>query len=155
MTTHLPLWRRFSRYTIGSIICFAISEVAFVGLFAPHLLGARGASAAASIIGIVPGYALNRTWTWGRRQRSQFWREVVPYWVTALSSTVIAALATGAVNGAFAGEPRSTRTAINAAAFMLTYGVLFVVKFVIFHRWLFAPEPAVAAGPVDREPVSA
>ena len=155
MTTHLPLWRRFSRYTIGSIICFAISEAAFVGLFASQLLGARGASAVASIIGIIPGYALNRTWTWGRRARSQFWREVVPYWVTALSSTVIAALATGAVNGAFAGEPRTTRTAVNAAAYMLTYGVLFVVKFLIFHRWVFAPEPAVASGSVDREAVSA
>jgi putative flippase GtrA len=155
VTTHLALWRRFSRYTIGSIICFAISEAAFVGLFASQLLGARGASAVASIIGIIPGYALNRTWTWGRRERSQFWREVVPYWVTALSSTVIAALATGAVNGAFADEPRTTRTAVNAAAYMLTYGVLFVVKFLIFHRWVFAPEPAEASGSVDREAVSA
>jgi putative flippase GtrA len=155
VTAHLPIWRRFSRYTIGSAICFGVSEATFVALFQSQLLGAKGASIVASIVGIVPGYALNRTWTWGRRERSSFWREVVPYWGTALSSTAIAAVVIGAVNGAMLGEPRSTRTIINAAAYMLTYGVLFILKFVIFHRWLFAPLPATAAERLDRDSVSA
>ena len=135
----LPTWLRFSRYTIGSIICFGVSELVFIALFAPNVLGARGAAVVASIAGIIPGYFLNRSWTWGRRGKSDFWREVVPYWGTALISTVLAALGTGAANAIFSGEPRGVRTAIDAAAYMLVYGVLFVAKFVIFQRWLFAP----------------
>lgn len=140
---HLPAWLRFSRYTIGSAICFGISELVFVGLFGSDLLGSRGAAIVASIAGIIPGYFLNRSWTWGRRGASDFWREVVPYWATALLSTLIAAVGTGAANAWFITEPRSTRTVINAAAYMLIYGVLFVAKYVFFQKWLFAP-PAVA-----------
>lgn len=140
----LPGWLRFSRYTVGSVICFGVSELVFVALFAPNLLGARGAAIVASIAGIIPGYFLNRSWTWGRRGRSDFWREVVPYWATAVISTALAALGTGAANALFADESRGTRTLINAAAYMLVYGVLFVAKFVIFQRWLFAPAPEAA-----------
>src|ERR1700689_331032 len=120
-----PRWWLLSRYTMGSIICFGVSEVVFVAFFGPNVLGARGASIVASIAGVVPGYLLNRSWTWGRRGRSSFWREVVPYWATALLSTAIAAVVIGAVNAACRGDGRTTRTVINAAAYMATYGVLF------------------------------
>ena len=139
---HMPHWLRLSRYTIGSIICFLVSEIVFVALFAPHLLGAKGASIAASIAGVIPGYYLNRTWTWGRRGKSDFWREVVPYWGVALVSAGLAALATGGANTAFADQSRLVRTAINAAVYMLTYGVIFVGKYLLFHKVLFRP-PAV------------
>jgi putative flippase GtrA len=151
----LPTWLRFSRYTIGSIICFGVSELVFVALFAPDLLGARGAAIVASIAGIIPGYFLNRSWTWGRRGRSDFWREVVPYWATALISTLIAALGTGLANALFADQPRGIRTIINATAYMVIYGVLFVAKFVIFQRWLFAPAEADAAHSASETPPAA
>lgn len=145
----LPGWLRFSRYTMGSVICFGVSELVFVLLFAPGLLGSKGAAVVASIAGIIPGYFLNRSWTWGRRGRSDFWREVVPYWATALVSTVLAALGTGAANAIFADQPRDVRTLINAAAYMLVYGVLFVAKYFVFHRWLFAPPTAGSATVAD------
>jgi putative flippase GtrA len=136
---HLPHWLRLSRYTIGSIICFAISETVFIVTFWSHLLGARSASIVASIAGTIPGYLLNRTWTWGRRHRSDFWREILPYWTIALAGALFAALATGAANAAVMSEPRATRTAINAFVYMATYGALFVGKYAIFNKWLFPP----------------
>lgn len=140
-------WHRMFRYTAGSAICFGVSELVFVLLFAPHLLGARGSSIVASIAGIIPGYFLNRNWTWDRRGRSDFWREVVPYWATAVISTVLAAVVTGAVNDAFINESRATRTVLNATAYMVTYGFIFVAKFVLFERVLFpgASPPDIAA----------
>jgi putative flippase GtrA len=146
----LPGWLRFSRYTAGSAICFGVSELVFIALFAPGFLGSKGAAIVASIAGIIPGFFLNRSWTWGRKGKSDFWREVVPYWATALVSTALAALGTGAANDIFADEPRGMRTLINAAAYMLVYGVLFIAKYIVFHRWLFAPgpeqEPAISDG---------
>lgn len=137
-----PLWRRMSRYTIGSAICFAVAEVTFVLLFEPHVLGARGSSIAASVAGIIPGYFLNRTWTWGRRGRSDFWREVAPYWATAIISTLLAAGVTGAVNDALLQHSREVRTIVNAIAYMATYGVIFIAKFLLFDKWLFAGRAA-------------
>jgi putative flippase GtrA len=150
---HLPAWLRLSRYTMGSAICFGISELAFIALFGSNLLGARGASIVASVIGVFPGYFLNRTWTWGRRGKSDLRREVIPYWTTALLSTALAAVVTGAVNAACSGDSRGVRTIINAAAYMVTYGVLFVVKFAVFQR-LFTPG-ATAHPPGGRQHDSA
>jgi putative flippase GtrA len=138
---HLPHWLRMSRYTMGSAICFGVSEVVFVAVFWPHLLGARSASIVASIAGIIPGYYLNRTWTWGRRERSDFWREVVPYWATALGGALAAALAIGVVNNAAIHSARGTRTLLNAGTYMLTYAVLFAAKYAFFQKILFKPPP--------------
>jgi putative flippase GtrA len=137
----LPHWLRLSRYTAGSAICFAISEIVFVAVFWPHLLGAKGSSLVASVAGIIPGYYLNRTWTWGRRERSDLWREVVPYWAVALGGAIAAALAIGIVNNAAIDHSRGTRTLLNAATYMATYGVLFVAKYAFFHKVLFPPPP--------------
>jgi putative flippase GtrA len=145
---HLPHWLRMSRYTMGSAICFLVSEVVFVAVFWPHLLGARSSSIVASIAGIIPGYYLNRTWTWGRRDKSDFWREVVPYWTAALGGAVAAALAIGVVNNAAIHSSRGTRTLLNATTYMATYGVLFVAKYAFFHKILFKPPP-VDLGEVD------
>ncbi|MBX6773184.1 MAG: GtrA family protein [Chloroflexi bacterium] len=130
-------WRRMFRYTAGSAICFVVSELTFVVLFAPHILGAKSSSVVASVAGIIPGYWLNRTWTWGRRHRSDFWREVVPYWVTAVLSAAFAALAIGAVNAATMNDNRAVRTVLNAATYMAVYGLVFVGKYLLFDRVLF------------------
>ncbi|MCU1656360.1 MAG: hypothetical protein JWO57_1016 [Pseudonocardiales bacterium] len=143
----MPHWLRLSRYAIGSLICFGVSEVVFVALFGAHVLGARGASVTASVAGVPPGYFLNRTWTWGRRGRSDFRREVLPYWLTALVSTALAAVVTGWVNGAFASEARETRTLINALSYMTIYGVIFAAKYVLFQKWLFVRPALTAAEP--------
>lgn len=149
------MWTRFgtgelrsklARYTAGSVVAFGTSEIAFVALFAPHLLGAKGSSIAASLIGIIPGYYLNRNWAWGRRGRSHPWREVAPYWATVLISTLAAALAIGAVNDAASDWSRAERTVVNAGTYMAVYGVLFVAKFVLFNSVLWKDRTP------DREP---
>ncbi len=126
---------------MGSAICFVVSEIVFVALFWPHLLGAKGSSLVASVAGIIPGYYLNRTWTWGRRQRSDLWREVVPYWAIALGGAIAAAVAIGIVNNAAIRQSRGTRTILNATTYMAVYGVLFVGKYAFFQKILFKPPP--------------
>ena len=128
---------RLFRYTVGSAVAFGVSEACFVALFAPHLLGAKGSSVVASIVGVIPGYFLNRNWTWGRRGRSHLWREVAPYWGTVAASTVLAAVGTGSVNEAVAGLSRNVRTVVDAAAYCAVNGALFVAKFVLFNTRLF------------------
>ena len=140
------------RYALGSVVSFGVSEVTLVALFAPHLLGARGASLVASVAGLIPGYFLNRNWAWGRRGRSDFWREVAPYWVSVVVSAVVAAVSIGAVNTAVADLSRPVRTVLNAATYLAVYGVFFVAKFILFNRLFAAPPvtPVADAAPAAR-----
>jgi putative flippase GtrA len=131
---------KMMRYALGSVVSFGVSEITLVVLFAPHILGARGSSLIASVAGLIPGYFLNRNWAWGRRGRSDMWREVVPYWVTVVVTAIVAALSIGAVNSAVADMSRPVRTVLNALTYLAVYGFFFVVKFALFERLFRAPE---------------
>lgn len=133
---------RLVRYTLGSVICTAVSAVAFVVLFATAVLGSRAAALAASAIAAVIGYVLNRRWAWGRRQRADLRTEVIPYWATIIVTAIVASLVTGAVNSVLrsSGASRGIRTLVDLLAYLGTYGVMFVAKYVVFHR-LFTRRP--------------
>lgn len=131
---------KMTRYALGSVVSFGVSEITLIVLFAPHILGARGSSLIASVAGLIPGYFLNRNWAWGRRGRSDFWREVVPYWVTVVVTALVAAVSIGAVNSAVADLSRPVRTALNALTYLAVYGFFFVVKFALFELLFRAPE---------------
>jgi len=138
---------RVSRYTAGSIICFLLAEVLFVVFFHSHILGAKGSAIAASLIAMIPGYQLNRRWTWGLSGSSHLWREVLPYWITAIFSMVCAALATGAVNDALSHDDRNVRTVAGALAYFATYFVLFVIRFAILDRLVFSSRRTASTEP--------
>lgn len=141
---------RITKYFFGSVLSGLVSAVTFVALFGPGLLGSKGASLTASATGAISGYFLNRNWTWGRRGKAHFRKEVVPYWTTVVLTAIAAAVVTHTVN-AFVRDitpDRLIRTVVNTVAFVGTYGVSFVLKYGLFHR-LFGdhrdPEQEAAA----------
>lgn len=134
---------RFGRYTLGSVVAVATSEVAFVLCYGTGLLGTTASSAVAFLAGAVPNYVLNRSWAWGKRGKVKVGREVVLYTIISLVSFAASALATG-----WAGHraPALTgshvlRTAFVASAYLATYGVLFIAKFVVFQVAVFPDSP--------------
>ncbi|MFL6138337.1 MAG: hypothetical protein ACJ74O_11105 [Frankiaceae bacterium] len=137
---------RMSRYFAGSVICTIISAVTFMVAFGFDLLGSRGASLLSSATGAVAGYYLNRSWAWGRRGRADVRRELVPYWTTIVLTAIAAALVTGAVNHVVVGitDHRGVRMLFDTAAFLGTYLVSFVVKYVVFNRLFAGPGEAPA-----------
>jgi putative flippase GtrA len=130
---------RFVRYSIGSIVAIVTSEVAFVACYGSGLMGTTAASVVAFFAGAVPNYVLNRSWAWERRGRPRIGREVILYALVSLVSLISAAAATGWVNriAAHFTTSQAIRTALVAAAYLVTYGVLFILKFVIFQRVIF------------------
>ena len=134
------LGARFARYSVGSVVAVVASEVAFVACYGTGLLGTTGSSAVAFVAGAIPNYVLNRSWTWGRRGRVRVGREVVLYALVSAVSFGASALATGATSRL---APRLTnshdqRTALVACSYLATYGVLFIAKFVIYQKVIFA-----------------
>ncbi|MDQ6616035.1 MAG: GtrA family protein [Actinomycetota bacterium] len=137
---------RFGRYTLGSVVAVVASEVAFVGFYGSGLLGTTAASAVAFAAGAIPNYVLNRSWTWGRRGRVRVGREGVLYAAVSLTSFGASALATGWVShlAPHLTASHALRTALVAAAYLGTYAVLFVAKFVVFQVVIFADAPSDA-----------
>ena len=127
------------RYAAGSIVAGLISQGVFVVCYA---LGAvpMVASMTAFVAGAVPNYLLNRRWAWRGRGRVDAVRETLPYAVIVVGTALVAAAVTSAADGWVRTnvEDRGWQVALVAAAFLGTYGVMFVLKFVLFDRLVFA-----------------
>jgi len=141
--------KRFMRYTGGSIVAFATSEVAFVLCYASGGVGTTAAAVVAFMAGAVPNYVLNRRWVWKRRGRVRVWREVVLYAAISVVSIVAAAAATGWATNMVHGS-KAIHTVAAAAAYFVTYGVLFIAKFIAFETVVFDVGPV----PTTRGPGS-
>lgn len=142
---------RMVRYALGSLFCLVVSEVTLLVLVLAGMAG-WSASLIASAAGIVPGYPLNRTWTFGRRGRSHTWREVVPYWLAAISGTVFAALLVGlaAPWAKRATDSQLAAALIDLMVYVAAYGVMWLIKFAYLDRMLFRTtrEPFGRARPI-------
>ncbi|MCU0267197.1 MAG: GtrA family protein [Acidimicrobiales bacterium] len=76
-------------------------------------------------LGAIPSYYLNRAWVWGRRGRSHFVKEVLPFWVFAIAglfaSTLFVSIAT-----------QFTDISIVAnIASLLAWGILWILRFFV------------------------
>jgi putative flippase GtrA len=143
---------RIVRYTVGSVVALAASEVAFVLCYGSHLLGTTAASAVAFLAGAIPNYVLNRSWAWERHGPVRVGREVVLYAIVSLTSFAASALVTGWASRAapHVTANHRTRVALVGASYLATYGVLFIFKFLLFHLVIF-PTPA---DPADAGPAA-
>jgi putative flippase GtrA len=142
---------RFGRYTLGSVVAVVSSEIAFVLCFGSGLLGTTASSAVAFVAGAIPNYVLNRSWAWGRRGRVRVGREVLLYAIVSLASFVASALATGWAShvAPHVTDSHALRTTLVAGAYLATYAVLFLAKFVVFQVVIFADEPNHATAEGD------
>lgn len=138
-----PFRRRAGRYTAGSVVAGVISEATFVAVLLLEVAGPRVASVLAFLAGAVPNYVLNRRWTWGRRGRVDPLREGVTYVAVVVASALIAGSVTSWVDARIDAVTglRWLQVALTSVAFLGTYGGLFVVKFLVFDRYVFSDRP--------------
>lgn len=134
-----------------SVITVAVSQVALFTLYAGLHWTARSSNVLACIIGGVPSYELNRRWTWGKSGPSHLLKEVLPFWAIAFVGLVFSTW-TADFAESRAHEATSSRFAqamiINAAV-IAAFGVLWVVKFVIFNKVLFVQDEDLQAALAD------
>jgi putative flippase GtrA len=141
------LWRKrirlWGRYTGASMIAGVISEAVFV---VAYWFGAVPlvASLLAFVAGAVPNYLMNRYWAWRRRGRPDRMREVLPYAmivvVTALTAILVTTAADRWVRDHVTAHP--VQVILVSAAFLATYGTMFILKFVLFDRFIFVDRAA-------------
>ena len=139
---HARGWRKLFRYTMVSVVSVGVSQT--VLFLAIRALGweERAANVLAVAVGTVPSYYLNRAWAWGKSGRSHFLKEVAPFWALSFLGLVFSTATVGFAAGRLSSTASSSvRAAVAAAANLGAFGVLWVAKFAIFNKLLFASHP--------------
>lgn len=135
-----PQGQKLFRYSMASVVSVVVSLVLLV--FFNGVLGwsAVWSSTAATAIAAVPSYEMNRRWAWGKSGKSHLWKEVVPFWALAFVGWAFSTYSVKLVETATenAGMAHLVRTGVIAVVYVAAFGVLWVVKFVIFNKILFA-----------------
>lgn len=94
-------------------------------------------------IGAVPAYYMSRAWVWQKRGKSQWTKEVLPFWVFTFAGLVLSTLLI-----AFVDDHTKNRLVILFAQ-LVAFGVLWVLRFFLldklFHVEIYeddTPDPA-------------
>jgi putative flippase GtrA len=135
------------------VVAAAISEAVFVLVYGPAGAGPRVAAVVAFFAGAIPNWGLNRRWTWQRRGRPGVKRELLPYAAVVISTALAATALTGLADGWVRSleVSRSIQVGLVAIAFLLPYGAVFLLKFLLFERLVFSdPLRSPAAGRARR-----
>jgi putative flippase GtrA len=138
-----PGGKKMIKYALVSVISVIVSQIVLgFFLFAFHWT-AKSANVAAVAAGTVPSYYLNRTWVWGKSGRSHLMKEVAPFWALAFIGL---AFSTWAADFAESFSKDVTDSGnlqklIVMAGALSAFGVLWLGKFVIFNKILFAHRP--------------
>jgi putative flippase GtrA len=94
---------------------------------------------AANICGVavssVPAYLINRYWVWQKKSANDLKREIVPFWTMSFLGLL---LSTIFVNWA---QDHTTDDFLLLAANLSGFGVLWVAKFFVLDKVLFAATP--------------
>ncbi|MEU6129797.1 GtrA family protein [Saccharopolyspora sp. NPDC047091] len=131
-------WRLISRFAAASVVATGISQLVFIGSYAAWAQPVV-ATVLAWLAGAVPNFVLNRR-TWGGGGRAALRGEILRYAALSIGTALLAALSTsGAERLAVHAFPhdRLPQVAIVWGAFLGTYLVMFVVKFLIIDRFIF------------------
>jgi putative flippase GtrA len=131
-------WLRIWRYTASSVVAAATSAVVFAVAYALGA-GTVPANVLAFVAGAVPNWVLNRSWAWERRGRVHVGREVLLYAVVSLASLAASSAATGWAGHAArtVTDNSAVRVLLVAAAYVATYGLLFVAKYLVYELVVF------------------
>jgi putative flippase GtrA len=144
------LWRYGSVSVISTVLTNALL---FLFYDTVNLGTAMECNVIATTIVTIPAYYLNRNWTWRKSGKSDLWREVVPFWVIAFVSLVISTVAVGvaAHNADHISHSKLVRSLLVNLANFVTYGSIWVVKFIIFNTYMFVHHhrPAEVDEPVE------
>ena len=131
----IPIW---VRYAAGSVVATIFSQIAFTVCYGALDASAAVASLVAWVAGAGPNYLLNKAWAWNDRSVSRR-RAIISYLlvigVTNLLAIGMTTLADSWVRAHVASH--GDRTILVDLAYLGSYGVMFVVKFLLFDGLVF------------------
>jgi putative flippase GtrA len=131
---------KITKYAIGSLVALTTSVVVFAVMDWLHIRTGID-SAAAFIAGAIPNWVLNRKWAWQMNGRVEWMREIVAYTIISVLVWAASTFATGHTQNwsrHHISPGDGLQVLVTTAAYVAVQAVFFVVKFVIYDKWVFA-----------------
>jgi len=134
---HTPEAKHLFKYSMVSVISTIVSfAVLFLVFGVLKLWGPIISTVFANLSATLPSYYLNRKWVWGKGGRSHLTKEIIPFW--SLSALGIVVSMGGATLARHISKVQHLshveQTVLVLAANLASFGVFWVLKFVIFNR---------------------
>jgi len=130
---------QFVKFALVAAVSLGASEIA-LGLFIGPLHMTGGISGfLAAVVGAIVSYFLSRR-AWGRKGRPNVVRETIPFWLVSVASWLVLGLATklGLAIAHSLDLHHLARHVVVGGVYFLFNCVTFLVRFLIFHYFLFA-----------------
>jgi putative flippase GtrA len=144
---------RLVRYAGVSVVSTTTSLV-MLGITVGVLgLPAMWSNVAATAVGSVPSFELNRRWVWSAQGRRSLVRQIVPFCLLSFTALAVSTLAVGLAASVTVGWSRWSHTLTIEAANVAAYGSLWVVQYWLLDRVLFRSRRSTSPGGAIRLPV--
>ena len=134
---HTPEALHLFKYTMVSVVSTVVSfGVLFIVFGVLKLWGEIASTVFANVVATLPSYYLNRKWVWGKGGRSHLTKEIIPFWsLSALG--IFVSIGGAALARHISIEHHLThpeQTALVLAANLMSFGIFWVLKFIVFNR---------------------
>ncbi len=129
--------RKIIRFTSVSVISTIVSFTSISVLYGFHIVkGVIYATVYGNLIATLPSYYLNRTWTWGKRGRSHFRTEIVPFWLMSFLGIGVSMLGASWAKGVVKDHhwAHIVNTGIVSGTNLVSFGLFWVLKMMVFNR---------------------
>ena len=130
--------KKLVKYTMVSLISVVIGQALLLFAFGVLRWDAVPSNLFAVGVSAIPSYYLNRAWAWGKRGRSHFLKEVVPFWAMAFLGLALSTVFVSVAEARSENLNRAVQTLIVSGASIGAFGVLWVAKFIVLNKVLFA-----------------
>jgi putative flippase GtrA len=136
--------RKFSRYTIVTLIATPTNFVLFTFLLTVGQLPAVAANLVAAACITVPTYVAYRRWVWPADDTVSAASEVGLYWLWTAASVTLASCVLWLLESSGGSRP------VLVVAPLLTYAALWIARFSFLDRYLFAQADEVGVPQAER-----
>ena len=133
--THMA---QLARYASVSVVATVVGLTVLGVLVTTHTLTPGWANVVATLVGTVPSFELNRRWVWAKRGARSLYGEIVPFAALSFLGLAVSTVAVSVVGHMVTDAASATRTLAVEAANVGSFGLLWVLQFVILDRLLFA-----------------
>ena len=143
---HRPGVAKLVKYSTASASGVVTSTVSLFVLLELLDVAPVPANIVSVTLGAIPNYFINRAWTFNKRGAHSLTREVLPFWGMAILGLILSTFAVS-----WAADRYDENTLILLAANLGSFGVLWVARFFVLDRLLFAPLAELVESHEDAE----
>lgn len=144
-----PRILKLVKYSTASVAGVVTSQTTLLFCFVVLGISAAVSNVIAVTIGAIPNYLINRAWTFNKQGTHSFTREVLPFWSMAFLGLLLSTFSV-----AWAADRWDDSAIAVSIANTAAFGVLWVAKYFVLDRVLFAPIAHVIEDDLTEEPVT-